>query len=165
MLEVDMAISDRVTRHYQWCVRVLRAGDVDGFLDWLGPDGTFRTADNTIVRHAATRPFWEWRFANVLAVRRCEIEIEDVAYNDEGLLVVDFHEQSDFTVRGFDETPAEREADLHNRNLWEVSANRMTSRGGEELKVRRTIDGQPLTDDIDPWGFAAWAQYRDSQGA
>ena len=124
-------------RHYQWCVKVLRARDVDGFLDWLGPDGTFRTADTTLVRHAATRPFWEWRFGNVLAVRRCEIEIEDVGYNDDGLLVVDFHEQSDLTVRGFDGTPAERDADLHNRNLWEVSEDRMTSRGGQELQARR----------------------------
>ena len=156
---------ERVTRHYQRCVRVLRARDVEGFLDWLGPDGTFPTADNTIVRHAATRPFWEWRFNNVLAVRQFEIEIEDVAYNDDGLLVVDFHEQSEFTVRGFDGTPVGRDADLHNRNLWEVSEHRLTSRGGEELKVHRTIDGQPLTDDIDPWGFSAWAQYRDSHGA
>ena len=28
---------ERVTRHYQWCVKVLRARDVDGFLDCL-PD-------------------------------------------------------------------------------------------------------------------------------
>jgi len=161
--EVDASMHERVVRHYQRCARVLRAGDVEGFLDWLGPDGTFRTADNTIVRHADTRPFWVWRFGNVLAVRRCEIEIERVAYDSDGLLVVDFHEQSDLTVRGFDGTPAERDADLHNRNLWEVSEDRMTSRGGEELKVRRTIDGQPLTDDIDPWGFGAWAKYRDSQ--
>ena len=165
MPEADVSMRERVTLHYQWCVRVLRAGDVEGFLDWLGPDGTFRTADNTVVRHADTRPFWEWRFGNVLAVRRCEIEVEDVAYNDDGLLVVDFHEQSDFTVRGFNGSPAEREADLHNRNFWEVSEDRMTSRGGEELQARRTIDGKPLTDDIDPWGFAAWAQYRDSPGA
>ena len=103
--------------------------------------------------------------ANVLTVRRCEIEIEDVAYTDEGLLVVDFHEQTDLTLRGFDGMPAERDADLHNRNFWEVSDVRMTTRGGEELEARRTIDGQPLTDDIDPWGFGAWAKYRDSQEA
>lgn len=42
---VDASMRERVTGHYQWCVRVLRARDGEGFLDWLGPDGTFRMAD------------------------------------------------------------------------------------------------------------------------
>jgi hypothetical protein len=78
-------------------------------------------------------------------------------------LVVDFHERTDLTVRGFDGTPVERDADLHNRNLWEVSEDRLTTRGGDELRVRRTIDGQLLTDEMDAWGFGAWARYRDSR--
>ena len=44
----------------------------------------------------------------------------------------------DLTVRGFDGTPLQRDADLHNRNLWEVSEeNRVASRGGQELQARR----------------------------
>lgn len=160
---IDRSTRDRVVRHYQRCVEVLQARDLDGFLDWLGPEGTFPAADGAIVRVADTRPFWEWRFNNVLAVRRVEIEVEDVFYNDDGLLIVDFHEKSDLTVRGFDGTPVERDADLHNRNLWEVSDGRLTTRGGEELIVRRTIDGHPLTDEIDPWGFGAWARYSENR--
>ena len=38
-------------------------------------------------------------------------------------------EQTDLTVRGFDGMPAERDADLHNRNFWEVSDVRMTRPG------------------------------------
>jgi hypothetical protein len=119
--DVDVSMHERVTRHYQWCVRVLRAGDVEGFLDCWDRMGRFGRP--TAPSSATPRPgrSGERRFGNVLAVRRFEIEIEDVAYNDDGLLVVDFHEQSELTVRGFDGTPAERDADLHNRNLWEVS--------------------------------------------
>ena len=132
-----------------------------GLVSWLA-EGPLVSAGMSPRRHPAVLGVAVWQRPRCPPV---EIEIEDVAYDDEGLLVVDFHAQSDFTVRGFDGTPAEREADLRNRNLWEVSEDRMTSRGGEELKVRRRIDGQPLTDAVDPWGFGAWVQYRDSQGA
>jgi hypothetical protein len=69
------SLRQRVDRHYQWCVKVLEGRDLDGFLDWLGPDGTFPAADGSIIRVADTRPFWEWRFDNVLAVRRVEIQL------------------------------------------------------------------------------------------
>lgn len=150
-------------RHYRWCTEVLRASDVEGFLDWLGPEGTFPALDGATVRVADTRPFWEWRFANVLAVRRVQFDIENISFNDDGLVVVDFHELSDLTVRGFDGKPVERDADLHNRNTWELSADRLTTRGGEEIEARRTLNGQPLTDEIDPWGFGAWARHLQAQ--
>jgi len=152
-----------VVRHYRRCAEVLAACDVDGFLDWLGPDGTFRATDGTTVRVADTRPFWAWRFGNVLAVRRVRMDVEDICWNDDGLVVVDFHELSDLTVRGFDREPVERDADLHNRNLREVAQDRLTTRGGEEIDARRTLDGRPLTDAVDPWGFAAWARHQDAQ--
>ena len=78
------------------------------------------------------------------------VEIEGTAYNDAGLLVVDFHEQSNLTIGHFDGTPAERDANLHNHNVWEVSKDRLTSRGGEELRPGATIDGHPLS--RHPWG-------------
>jgi hypothetical protein len=161
--QADAALRERVLRHYRWCAEAIRDGDVDGFLDWLGPDGTFVAADGTTVRVADTRPFWEWRFANVIAVRRVEIEVESVAWNDDGLVVVDFHELSDLTVRGFDGKPVERDADLHNRNLWEISEDRLTTRGGEEVNVRRSLNGRPLSDEIDPLGFAAWARHQQER--
>lgn len=163
--EVDDALRSRVERHYEACVEALRARDVDRFLDWLGLQGTFHSSNGAVVRVADTRPFWEWRFDNVLEVRRVDIEVQDVAWDDDGLVVVDFHEHSDLTVRGFDGSPVLRDADLRNRNLWEVSGDGFTARGGEELEARRTLDGQPLTDELDPWGFSAWARHQESRGS
>jgi hypothetical protein len=162
---VDQDLRERVGRHYEWCTEVLRAVDVDGFLNWLGPDGTFPGEGGSIVRIADTRPFWEWRFGLILKVRRCEIVVTDVAWRADGLLVVDFRELSDLTVRGFDSQPVERDADLYNRNLWEVDEHTFTTRGGAEIEARRTLDGQPLTDENDPWGFGAWRRFRDSRSS
>lgn len=158
--QVDDALQTRIVRHYQWCTEVLRACDVDGFLAWLGQEGTFLGIDGATVRVAETRPFWVWRFSNVLEVRQVQIEIENVAWNDEGLVVVDFHEHTNLTVRGFDGTSVLRDADLPNRNLWEISEDRLTTRGGEEIEAQRTLNGRPLTDDIDPWGFGAWTRHQ-----
>ncbi|PUA82074.1 hypothetical protein C7S10_08620 [Nocardioides currus] len=159
---MDASMRDRVDRHYRRCEEVLRARDLDGFMDWLGADGTFPAADGTVVRIAGTRPFWAWRFANVLRVTSVELRIEDISYDDDGLLVVDFHERGSMTVGGFDGLPVERAVDLHNRNLWEVSEDRFTARGGAELAAHRTIGGERLTDETDPWGFGAWERFKAS---
>jgi hypothetical protein len=162
-LDVDDDTRERVRRHYRWCTDVLRARDLDGFLNWLGPEGTFPAQDGSTVRVADTRPFWSWRFSLVLEVRRCDIVVNDIAWRADGLLAVDFHERSDLTVKGYDGQPVERDADLQNRNLWEVDEASFTTRGGEEISAHRTLDGQPLTEELDPWGFEAWRRFRDSR--
>lgn len=160
---VDQQLRRRVLRHYEELLEAVRVSDVDRFLDWMGPDATFTSPDGAVVRAADTRPFWAWRFANVLDVGRAEIEVIDIRIED-NLLVVDFLERATTTVRGFDGEPVERVSDLENRNWWEVGDDRLTFRGGEELAGRRMIDGRPLTDEIDPWGPDAWARHRAAPG-
>lgn len=156
---VEPELRDRVVRHYRRCEEVLRNVDVDGFIDWLGPEGTFESEDGSIVRIAETRPFWEWRFANVVDVSRCDMTVGQVTWPDRGLLVVDFDEVTHHRLRGFDGKPVERTADLHKRNCWRVNAERLTTIGGAELQGFRTIGGLELIDEIDPWGFSAWRRH------
>lgn len=160
LVPVEPELRDLVLRHYRRCEEVLRSADLDGFLDWLGPDGTFEADDGSIVRIADTRPFWEWRFTNVVDVSRCDMTIEQVTWTDRNLLVVDFHEVTHHRVRGFDGRPVERTADLRNRNWWRVDDERLTTAGGVELIGHRTIGGREWTDEIDPWGLSAWRRHR-----
>jgi hypothetical protein len=160
LIPAEPDLRDLVLRHYRRCEEVLRSADLEGFLDWLGPEGTFEVEDGSIVRIADTRPFWEWRFANVVDVSRCDMTVEQVTRTDRSLLVVDFHEVTHHRVRGFDGEPIERTADLRNRNWWRVDGERLTFAGGAESTGHRTIGGRESTDEIDPWGLTAWRRHQ-----
>jgi hypothetical protein len=160
VVPVAPELRDLVVRHYRRCEEVLRNVNLDGFLDWLGPEGSFEAGDGSIVRVADTRPFWAWRFTNVVEVSSCDMTVEQITWSEQGLLVVDFHEVTHHRVRGFDGQPVERTADLHNRNWWRVDGKRLTTTGGAELVGHRTIGGRELTDEIDPWGLSAWRRHQ-----
>ena len=143
---------------YERCCVACRSRDADAFLAWAGPEGTFNREDGTFGRWEDTRPFWAWRFSQMLEVTRFDIDIESIGVDDDGLVVVDFHEVSKITVRNFEGDPAVRLADLHNRNWWRRSEAGLSIVKGSEPQTRRTLDGIPIEDSEDPIGFARWGR-------
>lgn len=143
---------------YERCCVACRSHDVEGFLAWAGPEGTFVRDDGTFGRWADTGPFWEWRFTQILEVGQFDITVENIKVDDDGLFVVDFHEVSRLTVRNFTGHPAVRFADLHNRNWWRRSEAGLSIVKGAEPRTRRTLDGIPIEDLDDPIGFARWGR-------
>jgi len=154
-----------VQERYDRCCVAIRNRDVDAFLEWTGPDGSFIREDGTIGHWADTRPFWEWRVSQMLDIGQFDIEVEAINIDEEGLLVVDFHEVSRLTVRDFDGATAVRFADLHNRNWWRRSETGWSIVNGAEPRTRRTLDGVPIDDLDDPIGFASWRRFSQGEDA
>jgi hypothetical protein len=129
-------------------------------LAWPGPEGTFFRDDGSLGRWADTRPFWQWRFAQILAVERFDITVQKITVDSDGLFVVDFHEVSSIMVRNADGDRATRVADLDNRNWWRRTPDGFSIVNGAEPHTRRTLEGVPIDDAHDPIGFAAWAAHQ-----